>query len=221
MAIPTPPRVDCERLHPGLPVPDVLAAAEFYTSRLGFTLGFTWGEPVTMAGVNLGDVQVFLERGTAASAGAAVYFVVGDADELYAFHRAAGVEIVEEIGDRHYELRDYAVRDPYGYTLGFGHYIYTGGEPIPIERVDVPVRLEKRLAALLQDLAAHKRMTVNSLLEEILLHTNEPLGDGVASPHTKAQLRYIQQLKSKHGIDYDSHASYRWVEEPGQPRNEA
>ncbi|MGH7519754.1 MAG: hypothetical protein ACREMI_00600 [Gemmatimonadales bacterium] len=44
--------------------------------------------------------------------------------------------------------------------------------------------------------------------------TFEPLGDGggVASPHTKTDLRYIQELKKKHGIDYDSHASYRFVE---------
>ena len=212
MSTPTPPRVDCERLHPGLPVPDVLAAAEFYTNRLGFTLGFTWGEPPMTAGVNLGNVQVFLERGTPASGGAAVYFVVGDADELFAFHQGNGVEVVEELGDRPYGLRDYMVRDPYGYVLGFGHYLLNVGEPIPIERVDVPVRLEKRLAALLYDLAAHKRMSLSSCLEEILLHTNEPLGDGVASPHTKAQLRYIQELKKKHGIDYDSHGSYRFVE---------
>ena len=78
--------------------------------------------------------------------------------------------------------------------------------------MDVHVRLEKRLAALLHDLAEHKRMSLGSCLEEILLHTNEPLGDGVASPHTKSQLRYIQQLKAKHGIDYDSHGSYRFVE---------
>ncbi len=44
------------------------------------------------------------------------------------------------------------------------------------------------------------------------LHTNEPLGDGVASPHTWGDLRYIQELKQKHGIDYDSHGSYRLVE---------
>lgn len=212
MTLPTPPTVDCERLHPGLPVPDVLAAAEFYVGKLGFTLGFAWGEPPSMAGVNLGDVQVFLERGTPASGGSAVYFVVGDADELYAFHRGNGVEVIEELDDRPYGLRDYAIRDPYGYTLGFGHYIHTAGEPVPIERVDVPVRLEKRLAALVEDLAAHKRMTVGGLLEEILLHTSEPLGDGVAHPHTRAQIRYIQRLKQKHGIDYDSHASYRWVE---------
>lgn len=213
MDTPAPPQVDCERLHPGIRVADVPAAVDFYTSKLGFRTGFTWGEPeMMMAGMNLGDVQVFLEKGTPDPRGAAVYFVVGDADELYAFHREGGVEVLEPIDDREYGIRDYMVRDLDGNRLGFGHYIYNVGEPVVIERVDVPVRLEKRLAALLYDLAAHKRMSVSSCLEEILLHTNEPLGDGVASPHTRTTLRYIQELKKKHGIDYDSHASYRWVE---------
>ena len=80
--------------------------------------------------------------------------------------------------------------------------------------MNVPVRLEKRLAALLADLAAYKRMNVNSCLKEILLHTNGAIGDtsDVAIPHTKSQLRHIQRLKKKHGIDYDSHGSYRFVE---------
>ena len=193
-------------------VPDVAAAADFYTKKLGFQLGFTFGEPPTIAGVTLGDVQIFLERGTPCPTGCSVYFVVGDADELHEFHRAGGVEIVVAPGDRPYDLRDYTARDLNGYHLSFGHNIYTGGPPIEIERVDVPLRLEKRLAALVEDLARHKRMSLSSCLEEILLHTNEPLGDGVASPHTKAQLRYIQELKKKHGIDYDSHGSYRFVE---------
>jgi len=68
------------------------------------------------------------------------------------------------------------------------------------------------LAALLYDLAEHKGMTVSSCLEETLLHTFEPLADGVASPHTKSTLRYIEELKKKHGIDYDSHGSYRFKE---------
>ena len=59
-------------------------------------------------------------------------------------------------------------------------------------------------------------MSLSSCLEEILLHTNEPLGDGVASPHTRTQLAHIQMLKQKHGIDYDSHASYRFVERSGR-----
>jgi catechol 2,3-dioxygenase-like lactoylglutathione lyase family enzyme len=209
---PQPPQVDCERQHPSLAVRDVRAAVDFYTTKLGFTLGFTWGDPPNIAGVNLGKVQMFLERGTPNPTGCSVYFVVGDADELHEFHRAGGVEVVVPPDDRLYGLRDYRIRDLHGYELSFGHYIYNTEDPLPIERVDVPVRLEKRLAALLEDLARYKRMSLSSCLEEILLHTNEPLGDGVASPHTAGQLRHIQELKVKHGIDYDSHASYRFVE---------
>lgn len=210
--MPNKPVIDCDRFHPVLRVPDVPAAVEFYTRKLGFEVGFTWGEPMTMAGVNLGKVQVMIERGTPAPQGAAVYFVVGNADELHDFHKANGVKIIEPPGDRMYELRDYGVEDLNGYYLSFGHYIYSGGDPVYIEREAVTVRLEKRLAAVLRDLAEYKHLSVTSCLEEILCHTNEPLGDGVACPHTAAQLRQIQELKKKHGIDYDSHGSYRFVE---------
>ena len=206
------PEVDCEQVHPSLRVSNVLAAAEFYAGKLGFTVSFTWGEPVRMAGVSLGNTQMFLELAETKPAETLIYFVVGNADELYEYHRANGVEIVIAPEDREYGMRDYAVRDLDGHRLSFGHPIYTTGPPIEIERVDVPLRLEKRLAALLADLAAHKRMSLSSCLEEILLHTNEPLGDGVASPHTRRDLRVIQELKKKHGIDYDSHGSYRFVE---------
>jgi catechol 2,3-dioxygenase-like lactoylglutathione lyase family enzyme len=206
------PIVDCEYHHTSLTVSDVPAAVKFYTRKLGFTLGFTWGKPPTMAGVNLGKVQIFLEQGTPSPKGCAIYFVVGNADELFEFHRANGVEIVRPVGDRDYGLRDYALRDLHGYRLEFGHHLFNAGPPIKIQRVDVPLRLEKRLAALLRDLARYKRMSLSSCLEEILLHTNEPLGDGVASPHNRTTLRHIQELKRKHGIEYDSHGSYRFVE---------
>jgi catechol 2,3-dioxygenase-like lactoylglutathione lyase family enzyme len=213
MSTPEKPHVDCDQIHPSLAVNDIVEAAEFYTTKLGFNLAFTWGEPPTMAGVNLGNVQIFLEKGTPSPKGLAVFFVVGNADELYEFHRANGVEVLQPPGDREYGIRDYTVRDLHGYQLGFGHHLFNAGPPIKIERVDVPVRLEKRLAALLEDLAEYKRMSLSSCLEEILLHTNEPLGEGVASPHSQGTLRHIQELKKKHGIDYDSHGSYRFVEE--------
>jgi hypothetical protein len=47
-------------------------------------------------------------------------------------------------------------------------------------------------------------MSVDGCFEEMLLHTNDGVG-----PHTKTTLHYIEELKKKHGIDYDSHASYR------------
>jgi catechol 2,3-dioxygenase-like lactoylglutathione lyase family enzyme len=201
------PDVECEQVHAGLAVSDINAAVDFYTTKLGFKLAFTWGEPPTFAGVNLGNVQMFLQKGTPDPKGCSVYFLVGDADELYEFHRANGVEVAEPPGDREYGIRDYSVRDLHGYYLTFGHHLLNAGPPIEIERVDVPVRLEKRLAALLHDLAKHKHMSLSSCLEEILLHTNEGVG-----PHTNGQLRYIEELMKKHGIDYDSHGSYRFVE---------
>ena len=214
MNTPAIPNIDCEQVHPALSVSDIVAATDFYTKKLGFKLAFTWGDPPTMAGLILDQVQIFLELGSPSPKGCSVYFLVGDADALYEFQQANGVEIVEPPGDRHYGIRDYRVRDLHGYVLGFGHRLtLADGPPLRIERVDVPVRLEKRLAALLHDLAEHKHMSLSSCLEEILLHTNEPLGDGVASPHGKRDLNYIQELKTKHGIDYDSHASYRFVEE--------
>lgn len=65
----TAPTVDCSHHHTGLPVNDVSKAVAFYEERLGFDVGFTWGEPVTMAGMTLGEAQIFLEQGSPNPAG--------------------------------------------------------------------------------------------------------------------------------------------------------
>ena len=207
------PKVECEMHHPILPVDDVRAAVEFYVQRLGFSEDFTHGEPPTFSGVSLDKVQVFLETGHSPPGGFSVYFVVGNADDLYAFQRANRVSVLQEPEDREWGLRDFTIRDPDGNHLTFGHRLPEREPPLPVERIDVPVRLEKRLAAVLADLAKRKRMTVSECLEETLLHTFEQLAEGVASPHSKSDLAHIQDLKQKHGIDYDTHASYRFVEQ--------
>jgi catechol 2,3-dioxygenase-like lactoylglutathione lyase family enzyme len=134
------PIVECTQHHPGLWVPDIPAAVDFYTKKLGFKPGFAWGDPPELAGVNLGGVSIHLALGEPAPnpKGCAVYFVIGDADELYEFHRANGVEIARPPEDRPYELRDYTIRDPHGYELGFGHRIYNTGNQVKIERVGRP-----------------------------------------------------------------------------------
>jgi catechol 2,3-dioxygenase-like lactoylglutathione lyase family enzyme len=113
--------IECEQHHTGIVVSDLAAAIDFYTNKLGFWLSFKWGEPTTMAGVNLGHVQIFLEHGEPSPKGCYLYFVVNDADAFHGFHRNNGVEIVQPIGDREYGIRDYSVRDLYGYILSFGH----------------------------------------------------------------------------------------------------
>jgi catechol 2,3-dioxygenase-like lactoylglutathione lyase family enzyme len=209
------PQVTCDRMHAGLTVGDIKEAVDFYTQKLGFTLGFFWGDPPDMAGVNLGNVSVHLfkgQRNAEPERGARVYFVIENVDELYEFHRSNGVDTLAPPANQVYELRDYLVKDPYGNILGFGQYMMSTEPKLKIERVEVPLRLEKRLAALVKDLAEHKGMNIDSTLEETLLHTFEPYGGGVASPHTQHTLRHIQELKKKHGIDYDCHASYRFEE---------
>ncbi|HEX2779364.1 MAG TPA: VOC family protein, partial [Gemmatimonadaceae bacterium] len=121
MAPATAPHVDVEQYHASLRVADLAAAIEFYTTRLGFFHAFSWGEPATMAGVNIGETQLFLEPGTPAPEGCSLFFVIGNADELYEFHRANGVQVAQPPGDRAWNFRDYTVRDLDGYALTFGH----------------------------------------------------------------------------------------------------
>ena len=82
MPSPARPQVVCRHLHPSLFVADVRSAVDYYVEKLGFEPGFTWGEPPSIAGVNLGDVQLFLRQGRPSPAGCVVQFVVDDADAL-------------------------------------------------------------------------------------------------------------------------------------------
>lgn len=41
---------------------------------------------------------------------------------------------------------------------------------------------------------------------------NKPAPSIICNSDTKTPLLYIQELKRKHGIDYDVHASYRFIE---------
>jgi uncharacterized glyoxalase superfamily protein PhnB len=116
------PNVRCEKYHAILSVEDVRSAVEFYTQKLGFWLAFAENDPPTFAGVNLGAIQVFLERGTPSPQSCGLYFVIDDADALERFHQLSGVEVIDPIGDRPYGLRDYTVRDSSGYRLTFGHH---------------------------------------------------------------------------------------------------
>src|SRR4030081_3005041 len=117
MNTPATPVVECEQAHAGLAVTDIAAAVDFYTKKLGFWLAFTWGDPPTFAGVNLGDVQIFLQQGTPSPQGCSVYFVVGDPNDFNKSNRAKVVEVAKPPAEKPWLLRDYTVRDLDGYYL--------------------------------------------------------------------------------------------------------
>lgn len=208
----TDPALRCEQVIPTVAVGDLTAALDFYTGTLGFREDWRWGDPPVHAGMRFGDAEIHLSGTDPNPGGKWLYFVVEDVDALHELYRERGVDIVHPPTDREWDMREMPVRDLVGNEMTFAAACVARYPELVIEREALNVRVEKRIAAVLRDLAEHKGMSLTELLEETLLHTFEPWGDGVASPHTRADLRRIQALKEKHGIDYDVHASYRFVE---------
>ncbi|MGD0851936.1 MAG: hypothetical protein ABSA07_01095 [Acidimicrobiales bacterium] len=88
-------------------------------------------------------------------------------------------------------------------------------EPVHIERVQLGVRMEKRLVKVLKGLAEFNGVTLGELLEKIVLHSFDPIkgdeGESCASPHGKRALNAINDLKRVYEMDYDVHASRRFT----------
>ena len=86
----------------------------------------------------------------------------------------------------------------------------SGGESTPVERVQLGVRMEARLVKVLKGLAEFNDETLGQLLEKIVLHSFEPVpgdeGESCASPHSRAELEAIENLKRVYGLDYETHA---------------
>lgn len=80
-----------------------------------------------------------------------------------------------------------------------------------IERVQLGVRMEKRMVKVLKGLAEFNGESLGQLLERIVLHSFEPEagqeGEWSASPHSKRALAAIADLKRVYGMDYDVHAA--------------
>jgi hypothetical protein len=87
-----------------------------------------------------------------------------------------------------------------------------------VERVQLGVRMETRLVKVLKGLAEFNDETLGELLEKIVLHSFEPVagdeGESCASPHSKAQLKAIENLKQVYGLDYATHAARSFPKQP-------
>ena len=200
-------------LTPILCVRDFEEAMTYYTEKLLFRRLWDWGKPPGFGAVRLGSVEIFFCLNGQGNSGTWLSIFVDNVDDYFQRIKALGAEIIQEPADEPWGVREMQVRDPNQHVIRFGHGIPVQEPKMEIERVPLNAKIEKRLAELLQDLAQHKKMSMGEVIEETLLHTFEKVQhDGVASPHTENTLAYIKELKQKHGIDYDTHASYRFVE---------
>src|SRR6185437_10841559 len=92
-------------------------------------------------------------------------------------------------------------------------------DPIVVDRVQLGVRMERRMVKVLKGLAEFEGISLGQLLEKIVLHSFEPLGEvgeQAASPHGKRALAAIADLKRIYGMDYDMHAFRESAPEPDE-----
>jgi hypothetical protein len=78
---------------------------------------------------------------------------------------------------------------------------------ITVERVQIGVRIEKRMMKVLKGLAEYHDISLGDLLEGIVLHAFEN-----KTPFGEETLQCVRQLKEVYGMDYGVSASHRFVE---------
>jgi predicted enzyme related to lactoylglutathione lyase len=214
-------KISAQCLTPILYVRDFREATQYYTKKLLFDLRWQWGKPPSFGCVRLDKVEIFFCLKAQGHPGTWLSIFMDDVDDYLDRITKTGAEVIYGPRDEPWGCREIHVRDPNQHIIRFSQGIPAREPKLKIQRVPLPTRIEKRLAALMHDLARHKQMSVGEMIEETVLHTFEPMpGGGVASPHTRETLSHIQALKKKHGIDYDTHASYRFVERENRSRKQ-
>lgn len=116
-------------------IDDVVATANFYRDKLGFSYEQFWGEPPCFCMVRRGGATIMLSQ--AGSPGSMrpnrtsdpedstwdAYFWIDDADALLAEYQGRGMKIVRPICDQEYAMREFDIEDCNGFRLCFGHDI--------------------------------------------------------------------------------------------------
>jgi hypothetical protein len=80
--------------------------------------------------------------------------------------------------------------------------------PLVVERVQLGVRMEKRMVKVLKALAEYLDLSLGDLLEGMVLHS---FANTLAFNSTT--LQRIEQLKQVYGMDYDAHVSHHLAED--------
>ena len=85
------------------------------------------------------------------------------------------------------------------------------GDRVTVERVQLGVRMEKRMVQVLKGMAEFEGITLGQLLEGIVLHSFDPVegkeDDLVFTPYGNGGHAAIANLKKVYGMDYDTHAN--------------
>lgn len=103
-------------------ITDLDASIRYYTTVLGFQLDFQAGH---LAGIQYGNVFIHLSApaefvNTRAIGEGHLYVFCDEVDEYYTDITNKGAISICAPGDRHYNMRDFAIKDLDGNILSFG-----------------------------------------------------------------------------------------------------
>jgi hypothetical protein len=79
---------------------------------------------------------------------------------------------------------------------------------IKVERVQLGVRMEKRLVKVLKAIAEYYDLSLGDLMEGIILHSMEG-----KRTFNEDSIKRIEQFKQIYSMDYDSSAAHNLIEE--------
>ena len=82
-------------------------------------------------------------------------------------------------------------------------------DPIPVERVQLGIRMEKSMVKVLKAMAEYGDMSLGELIEDIILHSFE---GGTAQTFGPDDIKTLNEFKKLYGMNYDVHSNYRFVE---------
>ena len=111
------------RVAPTLNVRDMSSALDFWTTKLGFSVSFTNGSPVSFAIVQRGAAEVHLQvKGERAGQGHCHMLVTG-IEELHRAFESSGVDIRQPLKIQPWGLRDIVIADIDGNTMEIAELI--------------------------------------------------------------------------------------------------
>ena len=77
------------------------------------------------------------------------------------------------------------------------------------ERIQIGVKMEKRMVKVLKALAEYHDVTLGDLMESLVVHAFEP-----TIPFDTTTIQRIEQLKRVYGMDYGMSAVHHFTESP-------
>ena len=105
---------------PQLPVTDLEATLAWYRDVLGFETA--WSNR-GFGAVSSDSTEIFFQQTPRPIAPVTCCVRVEDADSLYVSYKDRGVEIIADIEDKPWGMREFLFRDPDGHLFRVGHMI--------------------------------------------------------------------------------------------------